>query len=166
MTNNNNPLELLNLAIQKDELPSYIKGEGIYYFPNKWAETPTDINAVFLRGFNAYIKINKKELSTLNKHIENALLNVISENAIGCWWGISILYSYYFGYIENALLFEINANNLILSLNNSLKKYKFELINNNDFVGYKFKNGLWEDIINVVPKINEKLKLFSIQISI
>lgn len=159
------PIELLNAALQKNELLKYIKGEGVYYFANKWVEVPTDLNTIFIKGFNEYIIGNEDKTSFFHKKLDEAL-QTLTESPIGCWWCISILYSYYYGYIDNALIFKINVKHIIPKINISLSNYKSDLIKSKDFVGWRFEKGLWEDIINIVPKLNEKIKSFDVQIVI
>ncbi len=158
-------LELLNLALQKNELLEYIKGEGIYYFPNRWVEVPTDLNTVFLKGFNEYIIGNEDKVSFFHEKLDETL-QILTESPTGCWWCISILYSYYYGYVYNALMFKINIKSIIPKINTCLSSYKEDLIKSKNYVGWRFEKGLWEDIINVVPKINEKIKSFDIQVLI
>lgn len=163
--NTNSPKDLLEIALQKNELTDYLMGKGIYHFPCKLAETPTDINIIFLRGFNKYIEDNKNTISQFQESLEIALSKLLDE-PIGCWWCISILYAYLFGYVEGALLFKINLENLIPKINNRLFEFKDSLYGNRECVGWRFNGGLWENIVNIVPKINKRIKEEGFEINI
>jgi hypothetical protein len=121
-----NPLALTEQAIDRNELSELLMGRGVYYFPDRWAELPTDLNRVFLYGFNAYANRSDNNRKELNEKLAQALVKIL-QNPTGAWWCLSIIYSYLFGYKENSFNFEIDVNNLIELINQSLKKYQKDL---------------------------------------
>lgn len=146
------PLKKLKIALEKAELSKYLIGDNGYEFPNRWVEEPTDLGTIFTLGFNLYVEEYGAEF--LNDEIEKALIKLM-ETPIGCWWVIVIIYSSHYRFVESALKFEINIDNLVPELSLKLQNYKLDLINNKSWVGYRFNKGLWEQIENFVPKINE-----------
>ena len=162
ITNERTPLELLEIALKKGEMVKYLLGEEIYYFPNKWIEVPTDLSIIFLRGFNLYVE-RGENLDFFYSSINEVLIKLL-ESATGCWWCISLLHTYYFAFIDNALFFKLDIQNLIPQINLSLCKHKNELYGNKEWVGVRFEKGLWDDLLNKVPKLNEKLKIENVTI--
>jgi hypothetical protein len=156
-----NPLALTEQAIDRNELSELLMGRGEYYFPNKWAELPNDLTRIFIEGFNVYANKSESNRKILNEKLVQALTSIL-QNPIGTWWCLSIIYSYLFGYKENSFNFEIDVNNLIDLINQSLKKYKKDLVKNKEWVGYRFENGLWEDIVFIAAKINDKINTHTI----
>src|SRR5690606_4087923 len=77
---------------------------------------------------------------------------------VGTWWTLAILDEYLFGFKENALLFVIDVDSLVPHITESLNKFKEDLKVSKIWEGWQFDNGLWEDVIHLVPRINEKLK--------
>ena len=153
----NDALNKLNQAINKNEFPAYLMGEKWYRFNDKWVESPTDITKVFISGFNEYVIQENENKEKLEKELFNAFV-LILKNPVGTWWTISILYSYLFGYKENTLLFIIDINSLVPIINKSLMEFKESLKVNKDWVGWRFQNGLWDDVTYMVNRINETIK--------
>lgn len=80
------------------------------------------------------------------------------KDPIGTWWMLSIIYTYLFGFKEKSLLFTIHFHDLVPDINKSLSMFKEELKVTKGWVGWRFDNGLWEDVEYMAGKINEELK--------
>jgi hypothetical protein len=156
-------LAKLQEALANKELTAYLMGENDYKFVDLWAETPTDLGAVFISGFNEYVRIDKQKKDELQVQLHRAL-NELLQTPVGTWWVISVVYSYLFGYQKDALQFEIDVDSLTDPINNNLQVHKDKLRGNKDWVGWRFTGGLLDDVIFMINQINsctntKKLKM-------
>ncbi len=147
----------LKEALTINHLPSFLMGEHGYDFVDPWAETPTDLTTVFIRGFNQYIGNSGENKRNLEIQLQQAL-GMLLTTAEGTWWVVSILYSYLLGYKENILKFEIDIEALVEPVNKSLQSFAEELRGNKKWVGWRFEGGLLENVKFMVGRINEKLR--------
>lgn len=132
---------LLKEAIDKGELDKLIMGKENYLIPDKLIETPTDITTLFIQGFNKY---PKEQNDFLSKEITTALIK-LTKDPIGLWWVTYFIHSYIFNYFEGTLLFHFDINEVLKNIIKNKDVAKEVLINNKDFLGYRFAGGLWED---------------------
>ncbi len=149
-------VELLKKSLDKNEVDKLLMGFGEYHTDDKWTELPTDLSEVFLQGFNKYVEISGSRDNFLNDKIHEALLSLLKE-PIGTWWVVSILYSYLFGYQKGALLFDIDSRSLMPSVEQSFLKFSEDLQNEKAWVGWRFPNGLIDDLSAKICKIKAKL---------
>jgi hypothetical protein len=161
----NESQKMLKHAIINNELHAYLMGQKQYGYQDKWIETPTDIAKVFICDFNGYVNEDKGNKERLEAAIHTSFLIMLKE-PVGTWWTLSIIYSYLFGYISNSLLFNIDIHPLIPHINKSLESFKDNLKSNRQWVGWRFPNGLWDDVVFVSRAINETLGDNSIKIQI
>ena len=152
----------LKQALKNKELAAFLMGESGYQFVDPWAETPTDLAVIFISGFNQYIAQGDGNKQELEVELQNAL-NTLLNTAEGTWWVISILYSYLIGYKENSLKFKIEPASLIIPINLSLERFKSDLYGNRNWIGWRFENGLLQDLQFMVGEINVKFKEKGIQ---
>jgi hypothetical protein len=145
-----NALGKLEESIAKSEVLNYIFGNNDYEFINPLLETPTDLDTIFLQGFNKYVTSEERK-NQLSNLITLSLIKLTS-SGVGLWWCIFFIHDYHFGYKEGALNFSFNVDEVY----QSISKYKEELKVNKSFIGYRFKLGLWEDIENMVKRINAR----------
>lgn len=131
-------------------------GRRGYVFPNKWAEVPTDIGAIFVRGFDEFVSLTEGNKKQLKLELHRAFMKLLKEPE-GTWWTLSLLHSYFFAFKEDSLVFSIDVNALIPYINHSLKAFKDDLRGNKNWIGYKFNDGLWEVIAQLAQEVNEKL---------
>lgn len=132
-------------------------GEKDYEFIDPFVELPTDLGAIFNNGFNEYVT----EESDNKKNLEHALREAFKkllETPIGTWWLISIVKTYLFGFKENALRFDIDISTLIQPINLSLQKFKEDLRINKSWVGARYDEGLLQDAVKKIHKINVYLR--------
>lgn len=148
-------LNKLEESISKMEVSKYIFGENEYAFVNKLLETPTDLDTIFLQGFNKFI-ISEEKKEELSGFITKSLVE-LTASQLGLWWCIFFIHDFFFGYKEGALKFSFDIETVIESINQSIPKYKEELKTDKRFLGYRFENGLWEDSENMVKRINTKI---------
>lgn len=151
------PIDMLKKAIKNMELRAYMMGEKGYGYQDPWVETPTDLSSIFILAFNEYVNEKEGNKERLEMEIQASLREML-EDPVGTWWALSILYSYFFGYKVGSLLFTIDIAPLIPRINVSLKQFKTSLMNSKEWVGSRFQNGLWDDVIFVVDAINKKFK--------
>ena len=151
------PLDMLKKAIRIKELKAYMTGEKGYHYENPWAEMPTYLSPIFVHGFNQYVKEEEGNKERLGSEIQVALTQML-EDPVGTWWALSIMYSYFFGYKSGSLLFTIDISPLIPRFTESLKRFKNNLMGNKAWVGSRFQNGLWDDVVFVVNALNRRIK--------
>lgn len=141
-------------ALQKNELPRYLIGDGVYKFVNPFVEEPTDIASMFISGFNQYVL--NHDPATLKAQINDALL-ILLNSPEGCWWTIRLIKSYLLQFKEGALKFEIPVSELLPAIRTSLINHKTQLLNNKAFTGWRFDRGLWGQIEMDINEINSTL---------
>lgn len=150
-------LKKLNESIEANRFKHYLMGEGDYRFEDRWVEAPTDLTRVFINGCNEYIMQNEANRNKLKSEFRNAFIQMLKE-PVGTWWTLSIIYTYVFGFKEKSLLFTIDFHDLIPDINKSLSMFKEELKVTKEWVGWRFTNGLWDDVEYMASKINAELK--------
>lgn len=155
-------LAKLEESISSNELVLCIKGVEKYKLSNPWLETPTDLDTLFIQGFNEYIK-EHADINKLNDEITQALI-LLCYQPVDLWWCIFFVHDYYFGFKNDVLLFSFNRVKVFGSINEFVEKHRASLIIDKSYVGYRFKNGLWEHIENMVMKINDKFPETSIKV--
>lgn len=144
----------LKKSLLNDEIEKYLIGDKEYCFTSSLVEHPTDLSIIFTFGFNQYMKNERNDI--LNTEINKGLIKLL-ETPIGTWWVVNILYEYLYGYVDNSLLFKIDIENIVPVLKKKLKNFKEDLIHNKQYTGWRFKNGLWENTLNMIEDINKKL---------
>jgi hypothetical protein len=150
-----NKLELLKEAISRDELTDFFLGsKNEYYLVCPYADMPTDPDQVF-------DAIKEYDLEFPNSEIwimfEYEIIN-ISQTAIGTWLDIYYL-SMYLSYRKYMNKNYINLNNIIRNIENGLVKFKSNLIENKNWAGFDFQDGLWGDSLRLTNILNEKFNL-------
>jgi hypothetical protein len=155
--NNNDAVTRLRRAIANNEFEAYLMGENDYRFNDRLIETPTDLTRIFIGGLNEYVKETDKNKETVKQLFHDASITMLKK-PIGTWWTIFILYEYLFAYKKNSLLFDIDVDPIIPHINTSLKASKDTLRNSKEWVGWRFTNGLWDNVVYMAEKINERLK--------
>jgi hypothetical protein len=150
------PIMMLEQSLAKNELHRLLMGEGQYYYPDQFIEAPTDLATLFFSAFNNYASISKTNAENLTLKIKEAMIQLL-DHPDGTWWSLSIMYSYLYGYKPDSLKFKIEIEELVPTINESLKKFSDNLKTNKTWVGCRFANSLWDDINNIVPKINTML---------
>jgi len=148
-----NILKELESAVSANQMPLFITGVGKYKVSDPWLETPTDLDAIFLDGFNEYISKHDHQ-DELCCQITNALVSLCSQ-PVGLWWCVFFVHNYYFGFKENTLLFSFDRKKVFASINKFILQHKNSLINNKEYVGYRFERGLWQHIENMLVKVNQ-----------
>jgi len=149
-------LAKLKEALNSSELNSYLMGENGYKFHDRLVETPTDITRIFINGFNEYVAQREENIKTLKSAFNDAVIAML-KSPVGTWWTVFILYNYLFAFNKNTLSFEIDIQSIIPNLNKSLMIFKEELKKNKEWVGWRFQNGLWDNIVTMAEKINTVL---------
>jgi hypothetical protein len=146
----------LKEAIEKKQVTAFINGKGSYQFTNDLLETPTNLDTIFLHGFNKYAK-SKQDKEYLHQILTQSLIE-LTKSPIGLWWCISFIHNYYLGFHDKVLQFSFDTELVVKEINEVVLKRKEYLIKCKDFVGYRFENGLWENIANMVNRLNEKVQ--------
>ena len=146
----------LEQSIEKREFASFLMGEKTYAFSDPWTESPTDIGHIFIQGCNQYVKSKNINQQKLTEEFHHAFLTLL-KSPEGTWWTISIIYSYFFAFLDKSLLFKIDVEAIIPNINESLTRFEANLRSNRQWVGWRFHGGLWDDISQMARRINEKL---------
>lgn len=128
-------------------------------------KTPTDLGRVFISGCNEYIMQNEANRNKLKSEFRNAFIHMLND-PIETWWMLSIICTYLFGFKEKSRLFTIHFHDLVPDINKSLSMFKEELKATKGWVGWRFDNGLWEDVEYMADKINKYLKENNAAVSI
>jgi hypothetical protein len=153
----NEALKKLIESIETNRFKDYLMGVGNYRFDDRWVEAPTDLGRIFISGCNAYVMQNEGNRKKLQAEFRHAFVQMLKD-PIGTWWVLSIIYTYLFGFKESSLLFTIEFHDLVPEINRSLSTFKEELKITKAWAGWRFTNGLWEDVEYIADRINEELE--------
>lgn len=158
-----NPENQIQTAISRNEFVSLLMGENGYKHEHPLIEIPTDVGLMFIAGCNNFILKEKENIHKLKAAFDNAF-NELLKTPSGTWWTLYIINDYLFAYLPGSLQFEIDVLAHIRKINNSIKKFEYDLRNSNEWVGYRFENGLWDDVVRMARQINEYLRSINSQI--
>ena len=151
----NNKLELLKTAILKDQFNDFLTGlKKEYYLVCLYADIPTDPDQVFDLIKRYGLEFPNSDIWT---KFENEIISMTS-NQIGSWLSVYYL-SMYLSYRKYKNKDFINLFKIIQSIEDGLLKYKDVLIQNKDWCGVDFHEGLWGDVIRLVGILNKKYDL-------
>jgi hypothetical protein len=150
----NSELELLKNALLENKLLEFMTGKDKYYFVEPLAEMPTNVGLVE-DTIKKYFE--EHDACIIWKEYEKALIKMC-DDPTNVW----LCLYYFMGYLyyrefkkQDFIDFEYMKEQLI----NSLKKYRYELIYNKSWVGYKWPDGLWGDVKRMIRNINNEFNI-------
>ncbi len=151
------PAEQTEYAIGHNQFVSLLMGENGYKHTDSLIETPTDLPLVFITGCNNYVMKDIRNVQGLSEAFSHAFSELI-KTPTGTWWTIFIIHDYLVRFKPGTLQFKIDVLSQIPDINKSIRKFEPELRNCKQCVGYRFKNGLWNDVVRIARQINEHLR--------
>lgn len=145
---------MLGEVLKKGELYEFFTGQKNYYKANAYEESPMDTDFVFEQFKEYYLKTNDAHIWEL---FEETLIKVSNSYPYSC---MSLYYLYDYLSFRNTKRIEIHdLENLLNSILTPIILQKQSLSGNFNWIGKKFKNGLWGDLVRMSKIINEKFGL-------
>ena len=142
-------------AILKNELHKLIMGDG-YEITNPLVEEPVDSGTLFGHLFNNYVR------ESGDKDFDEKLflaMQKLLQTPEGLWWSLKLVHTYLFYFDHNVLLFTIDIRKLAPAINKSIHQQGPSLLNNRNYVGWRFEKGLCEPTSKYIERINRELML-------
>ena len=151
----NSKLKLLKTAILKDEFNDFLTGlKKEYYLVCPYADMPTDPDQVFDLIKEYDLEFPNSEI-WIKFEIE---IIVMTSTQIGSWLSVYYL-SMYLSYRKYKNREFVNLIKIIQSIEKGLLNNREVLVQNRNWSGIDFQEGLWGDAVRLVDILNKKYDL-------
>lgn len=154
----NSVKEKLSVALEKNELIPFLKGEYPYtetFHQFTSVSLPTDIEKILSQGI--YDLYEERPDLNLKKELEEALLEMISKTSMDLYLAVNIFFNQVISESYGTAPFEIDKDKLIPAIKKSLDSNKEVLMNCFEWEGKGKSLGMWEEVLRINNIINQKI---------